>query len=514
MSLNQSMNISVGSMKNNQYALTVVSQNIANLHTEGYYRQKVNFVTNEYTTNCQNVLSTIRGMNGASISSLTDYVDDTAFKNLLDSNSDANYYNTLADALGELEAVADDLGDSGLNSLLNDFFKASAQLEQFPTDRTIRQEYILAAQNVCEKFNDISAKYDTIQENKFQTLTGDITRVNALLEDLAEANVIHAKHNQSPSTQADIDNIIQELSKYLDIRTDKNGNGTVNLYIGNIPAVQGGEVEFKLNAIYNQADPDTPLKLSLVSVDKPDYAISNGVNDSIKSGSIKSYVDFLNNTENKPFANVSEMKKALDSAANAFATELNKIQTQADGTTFPAYIVTQADGSLALSTDNIEEKKMFITSDNSGTINASNIKINEEFFQDPFLVSAARIDTTKLEAGEDWTKAIGNSDNAVLITALQNKNICSYNGGTNNCTLSQFLINNASKNGTDLAGIQGKADTANDIAEMEAANYAGIVGVNLDEELSDMIRYQRAFEASAKVFSTVNDLMSTILGMI
>ena len=82
MSLNQSMNISIGSMKNNQYALTVVSQNIANLHVDGYHRQRVNFVTNEYTTNCENVISTIKGMNGASISSLSDYIDDAAFKNL------------------------------------------------------------------------------------------------------------------------------------------------------------------------------------------------------------------------------------------------------------------------------------------------------------------------------------------------------------------------------------------------------------------------------------------------
>ena len=65
MSLNQTMNISTGSMKNNQYALTVVSQNIANLHVDGYHRQKPNFVTNEYTTNCENVISTIKGMNGA-----------------------------------------------------------------------------------------------------------------------------------------------------------------------------------------------------------------------------------------------------------------------------------------------------------------------------------------------------------------------------------------------------------------------------------------------------------------
>ena len=51
MSLNQSMNIALGSLKNNQYAMTVVSQNIANINVEGYRKQRVDFQTNEYTTN-------------------------------------------------------------------------------------------------------------------------------------------------------------------------------------------------------------------------------------------------------------------------------------------------------------------------------------------------------------------------------------------------------------------------------------------------------------------------------
>ena len=91
---------------------------------------------------------------------------------------------------------------------------------------------------------------------------------------------------------------------------------------------------------------------------------------------------------------------------------------------------------------------------------------------------------------------------------------CSYGDGNNNCTLSEFLRTNAAKTGMDVADIQNKADTYQDLADMDATNYANMVGVNLDEELADMIKYQRAFEASARIFSTVNDLMGTIIGMV
>lgn len=510
MSLNQSMNIAINSMKNNQYGLTVVSQNIANMHVDGYHRQRLNFVTNQYTTNCENVISTIQGMNGASVSSLSDYVDKGAFKNFLNSNSDAQYYNTLADNIGELEDVINQLGDDGLNSLLNDFFAASADLEKFPTDLTIRQQYVLAAQNVCNKFNEVSNKCASIQEDKFNTIGISVNSVNTLLSNLAQANQAHVKNNQGITTQTEIDSILQELSSYMDIKTDTNENGTINVYIGNVAVVQGGEQKYSLEADFNSADSDNAVKFSLKSLENPDYVIEKNVNEAFSSGSLKAHIEFLNG-QNGSVSNINDIKNAIDSAANAFATELNKIQTYNNGDVFAAAIGANDDGSMKLieATEN-----MFTTKDGSATFNASNIQVNSKIVDDPFLVSAARIDKNKLDQSDDWTKAIGNSDNAVEITKLQNANICTYNNGKNKCTLNDYLTNSAAKVGMDISSVQSRADTAQDILDIDKTNYSNIIGVNLDEELADMIKYQRAFEASAKIFSTVNDIMGAIISMV
>lgn len=516
MSLNQSMNISIGSMKNNQYALTVVSQNIANLHVDGYHRQRVNFVTNEYTTNCENVISTIKGMNGASISSLSDYIDDAAFRNLLDSNADANYYNTLADALGELEGIADDLGDNGLNGLLNEFYAAAANLEQFPTDLSIRQQYVLAAQNVCEKFNQISTKCDSLKGTKFSDVATNVEIVNSLLSNLAQANEAHVKNNQGSSTQVEINNILKELSSYMDIKTEANANGTVNVLVGNVSVVEGAKQMYTLDVDFDAQNPDSSVKFSLKNIENPDYVIEDGITDAFASGSMKAYIEFLNGTDGS-FSNLNDMQKAIDQAANAFATALNDIQTykSADGNVFAACIGADADGNMIL-----EESKVDMFAQTGGeAFNAGNIKINSAILDDPFLVAAARIDLANYmdedkNIDPNWIKSVGNSDNATKITALQNEKICVYNNGKNKCTLSEFLINNSAANGMDIAGVERKAQTAQDIADADATNYANIVGVNLDEELADMIKYQRAYEASAKMFSTINDLMGTIISMV
>lgn len=511
MSLNQTMNISVGSMKNNQYALTVVSQNIANLNVEGYHRQRVNFVTNEYTTNCENVISTIKGMNGASISSLSDYIDEAAFNNLLNSNADANYYNTLADAVGGLEDIANELGDDGLNALLNDFYAAAANLEQFPTDMAIRQQYVMAAENVCDKFNQISTKCDDLQNDKYQEIGFDVDEINSLLSQLAKANEEHVKNGQTTVTQANINSILEDLSNYMDITTTKNANGSVNLFLGDVALVQGAKQIYSLEADFDSTNPDGAVQFSLRSLENPDYVLSNGINELFDSGSMKANIEFLNNKGGK-YATINDVKSALDVAASAFAEALNDIQTyvSADGNVFAANITADANGNSILEKSTVE---MFVSSDGNA-INAGNIKVNSKIIDDPFLVAAARIDLNNYEAGEDWTKSIGNSDNATLITALQNEKICTYNNGKNKCTLNEFLRNNAADVGSDIAEIQSKADTAQDIADTDATNYANLIGVNLDEELADMIKYQRAFEASAKIFSTANDLMGTIIGMV
>ena len=193
MSLNQSMNIAVSSLQNNSYALVVVSQNIANLNVDGYTRQTVEFQTNPYTTNCENVISTIKGMNGASISGLTDHADLGAFNDIVTSNSDASYYNTLSDALSDLEDVADSLGDNGLNALLNEFYTAAANLEQYPSDYTMREQYALALQNVCDKFNEISQSYSSLKEEYCDEAQLATSTVNSLLAQLADANTAYVK---------------------------------------------------------------------------------------------------------------------------------------------------------------------------------------------------------------------------------------------------------------------------------------------------------------------------------
>ncbi len=515
MSLGQSMNITLGSMRNNQYALTVVSQNIANAFVPGYHRQRVNFQTNEYTTDCRNVIETIRGMNGASIASLSNYIDDGTFKSMIDANSDAQYYNKLADNLGALEDLADNLGDNGLNALLNDFYSAAADLEKHPTDLTVRRQFAYAAQNICDKFNQLSSKCDEIQQDKAGDIQTQTDVINGLLESLASANQEYVKNGQNPQLKAEINSILEELSNYMDVETQTNPNGSVNLYIAGVPVVQGGEQKYSLNATFDPNNPDNALQFSLQSLENPDYVITDGVNESFKSGALKADIEFLNG-KGKDFSNINDFKGAINSAAKAFAKALNEIQTYSNGNVVAASIKAGDEGKMELQESTV--KFLVSSSGNDDEIDASNISVNQQILDDPYLIAAARIDKSQYKDADgnltdDWKKAVGNSDNAVEFGLLKDAKICTYDNGVA-CTLSQFLTDTAAKNGIDVANAQNKADVANSLAANDAANYANLIGVNLDEELADMLKYQRAYEASCRMFSTIDSLISTIINMV
>lgn len=504
MSLNQSMNIATGSLKNNQYALTVVSHNIANIHTEGYVRQGVNFQESRYDTGSNNVVGIIKGMNGATISELKDYVDMGAFNDVIKTNSDAEYYNTIKDNISGLEDIVNALGDDGLNALLNDFFAASANLEKYPDDISIRQQFLLCAENVADKFNDVSKQIDAKEQDTLETTQDTVKTVDNLFKKLAEANAQYVKSDKSTAAKNEINSVLKELSNYIDVKYDTNTNGTVNLYVGNIKVVQGASQNYSLKSSMDGGK----FSMHLQSTTDENYTISKGITDAFSTGSLAANIEFLNGTNDKYFS-ISGLKDKVDSVANAFASELNKIQTYDDGDVFAANITNDGKGNLILekSTENL-----FTTKDGSTTFNASNISLNSNIKNNPWLVAAARIDTTKYKADE-WKNAVGNSDNAVEITALQNKKICSY-AINNDTTLSKFLSSLATDIGTNVDYVKDKADTANSVADSSATNFANLIGVNLDEELTDMIKYQRSYEASAKLFSTVNGLYDTILGMV
>lgn len=511
--LNGIMNIGVQSVNNNQVALNVVSNNIANLNTEGYTRQKVDFAALP-AYDCFNWCSSNGKLligHGAEIVGISNKREQWIDNYFRGQNTASGYYNQIGGMTDNIENLLnDELSEQGLQAKLSDFFAASQALSGDPTNNAYKIAFVNAAQNVSDFLNGMSKKIngfisqtiglpgdpDSFNNSQLVQKTDEL---NKKLEELAQVNATIQGTNHSGSFSSDLadkrDRILDELSELmpLDIRT--NANGTVDLYLGDQALVKSGEKKLDVVALQTD-DPDNPVKMQIVDKDgnirvedaTKDFAES-GIGAILQAGSSESfgYKSILND---------------LDQLASAFAEEMNRIQTQVDATGTPLYI--GPDGTLVKSTT-----PLFVTKDGSANFNAGNITINTAVVKDPTLVATARMNTGAPDYDE---RAVGNTKNMDLFNNLASGKLTALGVGEG-LSLTDFLASLVAKAGSDIAGIQNAKAAQDAVTEQAGAQRDALYGVDLNEELSDLIRFQRSYEASARIMSVANELMQLVINL-
>ena len=138
----------------------------------------------------------------------------------------------------------------------------------------------------------------------------------------------------------------------------------------------------------------------------------------------------------------------------------------------------------------------------------ANIKINQTIYDNPHLVAAARVEIDA-DGNPVDNKAIGDADNLVEILKLQDKNFGELGG----VSIAISLKNLVTKVGLEATDLQSKVDAQTSIVNQASTNYASLGGVNLDEELIDLIKYQRAYEAASRVVSACNEMLQVLVAL-
>lgn len=508
MTIQQTMNIGRESMNNYQHALAVVSHNLANMNVEGYIKLRADFATNPTYGYGDSVYSQIRGLNGAKISQITSYADSAAAQSARDANSNYQYYDTLSSIMSQLSSITNELGDQGLAASFESFFSAAQNLSQNPTDPSLRKLYVQSAQDIAAKFNSIQGSLNDLQKElvgnwqqpasvEQSDLYMGLQDFNKSLERLSEINkqIAIAGEANASSLINERENLLSQISGYMDINVEYKSNGTVNVRAGNVELVNGAEQKVKFQLV--AGDATTPAVIQAQDMDG--NLLYANINDEITGGYVGGVLDIVN-TKDDGTITISSMIGKINEMANAFANEVNNVQTYQDGDIQAKALGTDpATGEMIL-IDSTEPIFTFVD---------GKLTVNQAVIDNPNLVAAARVDTSVA----DWEKNVGNADNIIACAQLRDKNTMSTFGGANNTTFEGFLTHFAGEVGIQEDNINSKLETANALNESAKTNYQSITGVNLDEELSDMIKFQRAYEASARVFNTANEIYQVLVNL-
>ena len=326
-----------------------------------------------------------------------------------------------------------------------------------------------------------------------------VDEVNEKLQSLADLNykiiIAEAKGNGSASLRDERSRLLDEISSQIPTTVTENSNGTVNLYIGDMRLVKGAKLECTLEATVG--DDATPAVINILD-DQGNVKFVN-VNDKIDGGQIGGYLKMGSSEPNTlSYANVISQ---LNQLASGFANDLNSIQKYANGNMQAMKIeVDAATGQLKLSQ---ATEDLFVSSDGN-PIDASNIKINDIILSNPNEIAASRVDITNYDEFE-----VGNSDNIKLIIEARDTN----NADLGNTSVDKFLTSIVSNIGTKTANIKSDYEvnqSTKTVVENERQNK---IGVNLDEELMDLVRYQTGYQAASRIFNVTSELMMTMVNL-
>ena len=295
-----------------QRALGTISNNIANVATDGYSRQEVVLQANPVAKVGNTYLGT-----GVTVDRLQRQYDTFVESNLRSSNSDllsqepmVNYANRVIDIMG---------GPSmGLSSALDQFFGSARNLSADPASSVLRGSFVRDAENLATRFGQLSSQLDLVQSETDQLVDGHVSEMNTTIQQLAEINVQLTKQksatNQPPDLLDQRDKLLKELSSFARINTYFQENGSVTVSLG--PSITrvlvvDGIKSFRIGTSFSAASPE---KVALVIDPYGDAAPLT----SLTSGKLSGLMSFREQV-------LGSSRSALNVLANSVVKEVNAL---------------------------------------------------------------------------------------------------------------------------------------------------------------------------------------------
>jgi len=433
-----------------QKATAVTSQNISNANPPGFTRQRA-VLSTEVLRSGDQVLG-----RGVSIDFVQRLRDDLADKQIIKKESELGNLNEKSRIFEQLETSVVSNGDFGLDVAVSDFFDAFSDLSNNPQDINLRNILVSKSQSLVAKFRDMDQQIETVARQTLNKATDTVNKINSALNELASLNkdiAIAEGTNQPNQNSKDLQmEKLKELAELADADFITNSNGTIEVRIGNMVVLGGQEVsEIKTEA-------DVANKILRLRLD-------NGKLLKTKEGTLGADIEMF---ENK----IPDLMKNLDEIARGVVEEVNKIHS----------------GGFGL---NDAVQRTFF---NPVGITAGTIELNNQISNEPAHIAASSV------AGES-----GNNDVAIAISKLRNEKVLNGQSFVNN------IVQMIADPGIELTELRNSIETKDSAKQLLIKQQENSAGVNIDEELTNMIKFQNSYQASARILNTAQEMYDTLL---
>lgn len=481
-------------LKVNQNLLDIVGQNISNVNTEGYTRQRLDISSVSFSTN--NLKYGVNGPvvgQGVATTGISQYRDSFLDLRYRMAASKSGAENVQLDALSDLESVFDEINKDGLDAQFSDFIKKLQSLTSSPTDPVIEGVVRTSASLICQMFNNYSEQIDTIKQQYTGYLKeGAIVNVNQLIKNISKLNKEIKEDNISGNPALELNDqrnmLIDELSSYLEIEVKVNpisiGGGreidilSIDLLGGSGVNLINGESFKSLDMIKDSATGNIDISIE-----------GTNIINSINKGQISGYLKFLNGKGSfgtPEYNGIQYYDNMLDTLANKFAQLLNDANRD---------------------DINSVDKPLF-GSRNGEPISAGNIKIHDDWAK----TNSSYITNTK-KASPSGDNS-GNTENILYMISLFNsKQDFSTGSGVSlfKGKMQEFFSFTATNLSIQIDDVQKSYDTYSETQYQIDYARNSYSSVNLDEEGVSLLTYSKSYNAAARLMTTLDEMLDTLI---
>ncbi|NOY71165.1 MAG: flagellar hook-associated protein FlgK [Gammaproteobacteria bacterium] len=300
----------VSALLASQRSLAVTSNNIANVNTEGYSRQRVEFGTRSPEWSGVGYIG-----RGVEINSIERIYNGAIVSEIRNTTASLNSESSLLALTGQLDNLVAD-PNAGISPVLQDFFNAVNDVADEPSSLPARQVLVSQSESLVERFSYFSERFSSIESEVNLQLSSSVDEVNSLTSELVNLNedIVAAIGSSGGSPPNDLldrrDQVLNRLSEYVAVRVFEEEDGAVNVFIGKGQLIVNRFNSQQLVVTENTFDPGRK-EISVVSGNNT-IAISG----QLAGGAIGGALDFRDRI-------LGPAKNALGRVAIALSSDFN-----------------------------------------------------------------------------------------------------------------------------------------------------------------------------------------------
>jgi flagellar hook-associated protein 1 len=439
-----------------QRALGVTSNNVANVNTPGYTRQRAQL----------DPISTDAG-GGVRVSSVNQLIDTFVEARITAQNSDLGSASAQQEIMNRVEALFPTEGPS-IATALRDFFDAANQLSASPEDIAARQSFLDRANALTSQLNGTYGGIASLQRETDSRLVQGVKDINQLLKTIADLNkqIGPAEIDGTPANELRDQrrNAVNKLADLIQVQTRENADGTLDVFANNGTGLVVGQDARLLASGISASSGLDGLALD-------DVGLDDGYGNVLPvPGNFGGRLGALQTLRDQTLPSLAG---DLDTLATSLRDQVNGVQTNPAGRDLDGLV----GGNL-------------FTGTGAGDIAVA--------ITDPRKIAAAQSTNT------------GDNTNALALVALGTASI----GTLGNQTFGDYYGTVEGRVGGLVSAADQQLTMQQNVASTLASQRDAVSGVSIEEESVQLIQFQRAFQACAQLISVSDQLLQDVMGII